>query len=289
MKPDAYQRNLAARAFDVARYLLFWGVPTNVGQVTSIRTLEKQIRRLKASEYARAAGAGRRDRAGLRRRAGLPLGRRRRGRAAGAHAGAPRRPRRARRRGPATISSAGPRRTCRARRAAAMPRRVDLLRPAQRPRRYRRHAALSGHRPAVPRAVRNGLRLERGPARRGDRRGARLAHAAATRSWPVSAAASTAYDLVIDIGAYRDLHRHRRCQKFRQAYSGRLGYDTPPLVAEAGAGEIYDAAMRAGLGRDAPPAGARAPTTCCPSARARASSSKWISPRPNTSRGCAAA
>src|ERR1017187_6203991 len=51
MKPDAYQRNLTARAFDVARYLLFWGVPTNVGQVVSIRTLEKQIRRLKASEY----------------------------------------------------------------------------------------------------------------------------------------------------------------------------------------------------------------------------------------------
>jgi len=46
MKPDAYQRNIAARAFDVARYLLFWGVPTNVGQVTSIRTLEKQIRRI---------------------------------------------------------------------------------------------------------------------------------------------------------------------------------------------------------------------------------------------------
>jgi thymidylate synthase ThyX len=49
MKPEAYRRNLAARAFDVARYLLFWGIPTNVGQVTSIRTLEKQIRRLKAA------------------------------------------------------------------------------------------------------------------------------------------------------------------------------------------------------------------------------------------------
>src|ERR1051325_1718024 len=52
MKPDAYQRNIAARAFDVARYTLFFGIPTGVGQVTSIRTLEKQIRRLKASEYA---------------------------------------------------------------------------------------------------------------------------------------------------------------------------------------------------------------------------------------------
>jgi hypothetical protein len=62
MKPDAYRRNLAARAFDVARYLLFWGVPTNVGQVASIRTLEKQIRRLRASEYAELRSLGRGDR-----------------------------------------------------------------------------------------------------------------------------------------------------------------------------------------------------------------------------------
>src|SRR5712692_2022523 len=52
MKPDAYQRNIVARAFDVARYTLFFGIPTGVGQVTSIRTLERQIRRLKSSEYA---------------------------------------------------------------------------------------------------------------------------------------------------------------------------------------------------------------------------------------------
>src|ERR1051325_6413207 len=58
MKPEAYRRNLAARAFDVARYLLFWGVPTNVGQVSSIRTVEKQIRRLKGSEYAELRSLG---------------------------------------------------------------------------------------------------------------------------------------------------------------------------------------------------------------------------------------
>src|SRR5581483_8645648 len=51
MKEEPYRRNIAARAFDVARYLLFLGVPTGVGQVTSIRTLERQIRRLKASPY----------------------------------------------------------------------------------------------------------------------------------------------------------------------------------------------------------------------------------------------
>jgi len=58
MKPEVYKRNLAARAFDVARYLLFWGIPTNIGQVTSIRTLERQIRRLKASEYGELRSLG---------------------------------------------------------------------------------------------------------------------------------------------------------------------------------------------------------------------------------------
>ena len=58
MKPDAYKRNIAARAFDVARYLLFWGVPTNVGQVTSIRTLEKQIKRLRVSAYEEVRSLG---------------------------------------------------------------------------------------------------------------------------------------------------------------------------------------------------------------------------------------
>src|SRR6266446_10952999 len=58
MKEDAYRRNIAARAFDVARYLLFLGVPTGVGQVTTIRTLERQIRRLKASEYAEVRSLG---------------------------------------------------------------------------------------------------------------------------------------------------------------------------------------------------------------------------------------
>src|SRR5580658_11092048 len=58
MKPEAYKRNIAARAFDVARYCLFWGVPTNVGQVTSIRTLEKQIRRLRVSEFGEVRELG---------------------------------------------------------------------------------------------------------------------------------------------------------------------------------------------------------------------------------------
>jgi hypothetical protein len=55
------------------------------------------------------------------------------------------------------------------------------------------------------------------------------------------------YDLVMDIGAYRDLHRHRRCQQFRQAFSARLGFDTPRPLVEAGLQPSYEAAIREAL------------------------------------------
>src|ERR1700676_4469971 len=58
MKEEPYRRNIAARAFDVARYLLPLGIPTGVGQVTTIRTLERQIRRLKASEHKEVRDLG---------------------------------------------------------------------------------------------------------------------------------------------------------------------------------------------------------------------------------------
>lgn len=50
MKSADYQRTIAARAFDVTRYLLPLACKTNVGQVVSIRTLEKQITRLLSSQ-----------------------------------------------------------------------------------------------------------------------------------------------------------------------------------------------------------------------------------------------
>src|SRR5437016_14121847 len=46
MKPQAYDRTMNARTFDVTRYLLPLASTTNVGQVVSIRTLAKQISRL---------------------------------------------------------------------------------------------------------------------------------------------------------------------------------------------------------------------------------------------------
>jgi len=56
-----------------------------------------------------------------------------------------------------------------------------------------------------------------------------------------------AFDIVMDIGAYRDLHRHRRCQQFRQSYSGRLGYETPALIKESGLADYYHQAIETAL------------------------------------------
>src|SRR5271167_1460213 len=45
MKPEAYQRTLKARAFDVARYLLPLATNTSLGQIVNARTLETQVSR----------------------------------------------------------------------------------------------------------------------------------------------------------------------------------------------------------------------------------------------------
>jgi hypothetical protein len=51
------------------------------------------------------------------------------------------------------------------------------------------------------------------------------------------------FEFIIDIGAYRDLHRHRRCQQFRQQYTNRLGYEAPEVLAQCGAEDLYRNAL----------------------------------------------
>ena len=46
LKPESYDRTLRARAFDVARYLLPLATNTSLGQIVSARTLETQVSRL---------------------------------------------------------------------------------------------------------------------------------------------------------------------------------------------------------------------------------------------------
>ncbi len=244
MKPEAYKRNLAARAFDVARYVLFFGVPTGVGQVTSIRTLERQIRRLKASEYAEVRGIAEEMTAAC---AAPPacrydettseeplaptlakyvdcdahVARSREDLALWARQNLP---------PPAGLAVDN----------------VDLLRPADtaadiaatllypvadRP--FRELYGLARSWSAAMRAevvgVALGSRTRRDELLRGFRGGL------------------YAYDIVMDIGAYRDLHRHRRCHQYRQSYSGRLGFDTPAILDACGLRDYYETEMRAAL------------------------------------------
>ena len=52
IKPEAYERTLKARAFDVARYLLPLATNTSLGQIVNARTLETQVSRLLTSPFA---------------------------------------------------------------------------------------------------------------------------------------------------------------------------------------------------------------------------------------------
>ena len=240
MKPEAYRRNLAARAFDVARYLLPFGVPTGVGQVTSIRTLEKQIARLKTSEFQEV------------REIAEELG----------------------------AACATPPSCAWADETAAEPVSPTLARHAERDEHAGRLRAdvkewAADHLPDAN-AKENGPLDLLQPSDQIADICATLLYSVTdrpyrelyeiARQWPLERrkellsvalggrsrrdelprafrSAPFVFDIVMDIGAYRDLHRHRRCQQFRQQYTSRLGYDVPELVARCGAEDIFSAAL----------------------------------------------
>jgi hypothetical protein len=52
------------------------------------------------------------------------------------------------------------------------------------------------------------------------------------------------FDILMDIGGFRDMHRHRRCVQIMQDFSTVHGFDTPPEVEAAGVGSDYESAMR---------------------------------------------
>ncbi|MGA7522313.1 MAG: FAD-dependent thymidylate synthase [Acidobacteriaceae bacterium] len=58
MKQESYERTLRARAFDVARYLLPLATNTSLGEIVNARTLESQISRLLSSPVAEVRQLG---------------------------------------------------------------------------------------------------------------------------------------------------------------------------------------------------------------------------------------
>jgi thymidylate synthase ThyX len=57
-RPEAFDRTLKARAFDVARYLLPLAANTSLGQIVNARTLENQVSRLLAHPVAEVRALG---------------------------------------------------------------------------------------------------------------------------------------------------------------------------------------------------------------------------------------
>ena len=61
---------------------------------------------------------------------------------------------------------------------------------------------------------------------------------------PFCAGQQFRFDILMDVGGFRDMHRHRRCIQIGQEFTTRHGYDVPHEVDAAGARASYDAAMR---------------------------------------------
>jgi len=51
------------------------------------------------------------------------------------------------------------------------------------------------------------------------------------------------FDILMDVGGFRDMHRHRRCIQIGQEFTTKHGYDVPDEVDAAGARGSYDAVM----------------------------------------------
>jgi len=241
MKPEAYARNIAARAFDVARYLLPFGIPTGVGQVTSIRTLERQVKRFKASPFAElreianelaAACAAPADCLWDEALSTEPVAP-----TLARYADADEYPVKMHARLADWAQQSVPQYEEAGRGA------VDLLQPGDvhgdmcatllfpvTRRSYRSLYELVSSWPASRRQELLEIALQ--DRARGDELPREF------RSAPF------VFDIIMDIGAYRDLHRHRRCQQFRQQYSFDLGFETPSMVEECGAESQFVSAMQ---------------------------------------------
>ena len=269
MKPESYERTLKARAFDAARYLLPLATNTSLGQIVNARTLESQVSRLLSSPFGEIRDLG----VKLRGAASQPawnVGRDRLEQLAGegsvpAEATAeilnelmP-----AVRAAPTLVKYAERNEyTVRSRDELAQAARelmkgapiypaplVDLLDDDEDleieiatsllyPHCHYSYRQLRGATASLTEARRNEL-LRIGAAHRG--RFDELLRA-------FQAGHGFRFDILMDIGGFRDMHRHRRCIQLIQEFSDLHGYDEPtcpgqPGLEEAGLGGTYTAAM----------------------------------------------
>jgi thymidylate synthase ThyX len=272
MKPEAYERTLKARAFDVARYLLPLATNTSLGQIVNARTLETQVSRLLTSEIAEV-----REIAGkLRVAATEPAWNVQHASAqvlcdeirsvdSGCGERAAEALLRPIKTAPTLVKYAAEnayqsssRKELISAAAELMSNQpidpapvVDLLDDAEPlevelatsliyPHCHYSYRQLRSNVAALNASRRNEL-IELGTKHRGR-------HDELLRAF--SAGHSLRFDILMDIGGFRDMHRHRRCVQLLQPYTDVHGYEEPicpgqPTLAEAGLEGLYTDAMNA--------------------------------------------
>jgi thymidylate synthase ThyX len=265
MKEDAYHRTLRARALDVSRYLLPLATNTSLGQIVNARTLESQISRLLSDPHAEvrllgvrlreaAAGAawnvqGDALSALERKIAALDpsLG-------ADAEALLTREVKIA----PTLVKYAAPNdyvlatRSDLAQAAAELmqgaaieppagqvdllddqPLEIDLATTLLYGACHYSYRQLARHVESMNEARRSEI-IALGARHRGR-------HDELLREF--SAGQGLRFDILMDIGGFRDMHRHRRCVQILQPFTNAHGYEVPEGLADAGLLQQYDSAM----------------------------------------------
>lgn len=272
MKEDSYTRTLKARAFDVARYLLPLATNTSLGQIVNARTLETQVSRLLTSEFAEVRAIAEK----LRKAATEPAWSVHQMDAkvlceeigsvdGGCAARATELLLRPVPTAPTLVKYAAPnaylaesRKELTAAAAELMkghaidpapvvdllddtePLEVELVTSLLYPHCHYSYRQLRNNVAALTAARRDAL-IALGTKHRGR-------HDELLRSF--SAGQGFHFDILMDIGGFRDMHRHRRCIQLLQGYTDLHGYEEPvcpgqPTLAEAGLEAEYKVAMDA--------------------------------------------
>jgi thymidylate synthase ThyX len=265
MKAEAYERTLRARTFDVSRYLLPLATNTSLGQIVNARTLENQVSRLLSDEHAEIKHLGvllknaAKDPAWMVNhpkfdwfmlelrlaneelwREAIPILRREVKASPTlvkyAEASAYQmETRKVLRQAAAELLKKAP--------IASAPL-VDLLEDepleielATTLLYEHCHYSYRQVRQAVESltAVRRNEIIALGTAHRGS-------HDELLRAF--CAGQKFRFDILQDIGGYRDMHRHRRCTQIGQGFATAHGYDTPKEVIASGAKRTFDDAMQ---------------------------------------------
>lgn len=265
MKEEAYNRILRARAFDISRYLLPLATNTSLGEIVNARTLESQVSRLLTDEHAEVRRLG-----GLLKEAACGAAYNVNEAALGAlveeiRARDPELGDRAAQQllkpvrvAPTLVKYADPNlylaRTREELRQAAQelmagaavapaplvdllddePLEIELATTLLYERCEYSYRQLREAVAALSAARREEL-IALGTKHRG-------AHDELLRAF--NAGQRLRFDILMDIGGFRDMHRHRRCTQILQGFTTAHGYETPEDIPAAGLAGRYDQLMQ---------------------------------------------